>query len=367
MPSKKKVLILGKLPPPYMGPSVAFEILINSGLKNNYNLLHLDIKANASLDTLGKWSFKKLFANLGIYKKLSNILCTKKPDLTLIPISQATIGFLKDSVFIIICKLKGTKCLIQLRGSDFKRWVSNSSFLTKMYVRWILGMTEGVLVLGNNLVYLFQDYFADEKIHVVPNGGNYSIPPHQNSHDGLVRIIYLANLQPSKGIEDVISAVKILEQKLPGRFALQVIGAWRKEETKINCLKLVNENRLPVTFLSPVVSKQKFEYLTASDIFVFTPREPEGHPWVIIEAMASGLPIISTSQGAIIESVIDGDNGFIVPDRNPEAIAGKLEQLISETSLRKNMGQRSRELYLENFTEERMVENYIKAFDSIIS
>ena len=50
MEAKKKVLILGKLPPPYMGPSIAFEILINSGLKNQYHLLSLDVKANESLD-----------------------------------------------------------------------------------------------------------------------------------------------------------------------------------------------------------------------------------------------------------------------------------------------------------------------------
>ncbi len=317
MEAKKKVLILGKLPPPYMGPSVAFEILINSGLKNHYLLLSLDVKANESLDTLGKWSFKKLFANLGIYRKLFSLLQKEKPDVALIPISQATIGFLKASVFIVICKLAGTKCLIQLRGSDFKRWISNASGITQAYVKWILGMTQGVLVLGNNLKYLFEDYFTEKQIHVVPNGGNYQIQPRTETVQDEIRIIYLANLQPSKGIEDVIAAIAIVEKELPGKFSLQVIGAWRKESTRVACLQMVEEKKLPVTFLSPEVSKNKFEYLVASDIFVFTPREPEGHPWVIIEAMASGLPVISTNQGAIVESVLDGENGYIVPTRNP--------------------------------------------------
>jgi len=62
-----------------------------------------------------------------------------------------------------------------------------------------------------------------------------------------------------------------------------------------------------VHVVGPVVGTQKFELLSSSDIFVFpTYYPPEGHPWVIVEALAAGLPIISTDQGAITESVFHG-------------------------------------------------------------
>lgn len=366
MSKKKKVLILGKLPPPYMGPSVAFEILINSDLKNYYQLLSLDTKANASLDTLGKWSFRKLLDNFRIYYRLFVLLNKEKPNLALIPVSQATIGFIKDSVFILLCKLTGTRCLIQLRGSDFKRWISNAPGYIRVYVKFILSLTKGVLVLGNNLKYIFKDYFTTSQIYVVPNGGNYSISKVP-SRDEIIRIIYLANLQESKGIEDVLQAMILVEYNLPGISSLVVIGAWRKQSTKENCLRLVAENNLPVSFLSPEMSKNKFDHLAASDVFVFTPREPEGHPWVIVEAMASSLPVISTNQGAITESVIEGENGFIVPVRDPQAIADRIIKLIKDATLRKKMGERSRQLYLEKFTEDKMVENYIRTFDSVLN
>ncbi len=350
-----------------MGPSVAFEILINSELKNYYQLLHLDVKANASLDTLGKWGFKKIFSNLTIYKNLYTLLKNEKPDLVLIPISQATIGFVKDSVFILLCRLTQTRCLVQLRGSDFKRWVDSSGAITQWYVKKVLKFTKGVLVLGNNLKYLFTEYFNDNQIFVAPNGGNYAIPPAIKNGELQVHIIYLANLQSSKGIEDVLQAMVQIENTIPGASRLTVIGAWRKEETRISCLKIVEEHKLPVTFLPPEVSRNKFHHLSLSDIFVFTPREPEGHPWVIVEAMASGLPVISTDQGAIRESVTDNENGFIVPSRDPAAIATKLILLINNTELRNRMGRKSRLLYEEKFTEERMVQNYIRAFDRVIA
>src|SRR5258706_244026 len=129
---KKKILILGKLPPPYMGPSIATEIILNSSLKNNFDLIHIDTKANESLLTLGKWSFKKIIKNNTIYFRMWKSVLNNKPDLVLIPISQTTVGFIKDSVFILISKLSGRKVLLQLRGSDFKNWIQNkTSFFTK--------------------------------------------------------------------------------------------------------------------------------------------------------------------------------------------------------------------------------------------
>lgn len=366
MKNKQKLLILGKLPPPYMGPSIAFEILINSGLKNVYDLSYLDVKANESLSTLGQFSLKKIFRNLSIYSKLISSLRKNQPDIVLIPISQATIGYLKDSMFLIICFLLRKRVMIQLRGSDFKRWINSASFLTRWYVKLTLKIPEGVIVLGNNLRHLFESYFSGDRIFVVPNGGNYQVPDHVYHSNEVVNIIYLANLQPSKGIEDVIDALVLLQQKIPGKFRMDIIGEWRKPATKEKCLKLIDEYHLPVTFYSSSVSRNKFDYLAKSDIFVFTPREPEGHPWVIVEAMASGLPVISTDQGAIIESVIDKENGFIVPTHAPDVIAEKLHLLITDHGLRERMGRKSREYYLNKFTETKMVQNFSDAFNAVI-
>ena len=83
--------------------------------------------------------------------------------------------------------------------------------------------------------------------------------------------------------------------------------------------------------------------------------------------MAAGLPIISTDQGAITESVIDGVNGFIVKKQNPQQIAEKIKILIEKSELRLKMGNESRRLYEENFTEEKMVERLTQAFNAVLS
>jgi glycosyltransferase involved in cell wall biosynthesis len=362
--TKQKMLLLGKLPPPYMGPSIATEILLKSGLKNNFELIHLDTKINHKISSFGTWSFGKFFRNLSIYFKMISLTRKTKPDIVLVPISQTTTGFLKDSLFILIAKFFDRKVVLQLRGSNFKTWVSNSSFLNKWYVKYILKKTQGIIVLGNNLRHLFTDYYPDDKIFAVPNGGYYSFPEKNKTEE--LKILYLSNLLASKGIEDVFKAVEIISKKGDIKFSVDVIGEWYNEEDKKRCLTIKASNHLPINVHLSKGLDEKFQYLANADIFVFPPREPEGHPWCIVEAMAAGLPIISTDMGAIIESVIDGENGFIVEPKHPEQIAEKLELLMKNEALRKKMGMAGRELYLANFTEAKMVEKLTATFNNII-
>lgn len=367
--SKPKVILLGKLPPPYMGPAIATGILLNSDLKNRFGMLFLNTKANDSINTLGKWNVGKVFKNISIYARLLRMVIKHKPDLVLIPISQTTTGFIKDSLFIIIAKLFGRRVLVQLRGSNFQNWINGASGLTKTYVRFMLRRTQGVIVLGNKLRYLFEPYFKPGQIFVIPNGADYELPA-RSRQTGMVKILYLSNLLSSKGIGDVFDAIVILNEEvkkgLLPPFSVDLIGEWLHVHTKDYCLGLLEKYQLPIVVHSSEASKQKLQFLADADVFVFPPREPEGHPWSIVEAMAAGLPVISTDQGAITESVIDGTNGFIVAPGQPGMIAGKLRTLILDKSLREQMGKASRALYLTNFTEARMVDRYTDTFHALI-
>ena len=294
------------------------------------------------------------------------IMRSRRPSLILIPFSQDTIPFIKDSVFIIIARLFSSKVLLHLRGSNLQNWLRQSSSITRWFVRRIFRLSHGVIVLGNNLRYLFRDYFPDDKIFVVPNGCNFNLPRVQKPADGIIHILYLANLQASKGIEDVLLALAELKKQNVSGFELKVIGMWRNEEFRIKCMKLIEENSLPVTVFPPKSGNEKMAEMCTSDIFVFTPREPEGHPWVIVEALAAGLPVISTNQGAIVESVLEGLNGFIVPENSPAAIAERIKQLMNDETLRRKMSAASRKHYEENFTERSMVERLTAAFNQVI-
>lgn len=363
--NNRKILIVGKLPPPYMGPSIAFSILIHSKLKVYYDLSWFDVTLNKSLNTLGKMSIGKLLNSCSLLIRFSKQVRKTRPEIALIPISQSTIGFLKDALLILICSFYGVNIVIQLRGSNFLNWLKKSSVLNQSFVKWVLGKTLGVIVLGEKLRYLFTDYYTEDKIFVVPNGGELNFPDkivHQNTK---LKILYLANLQQSKGIEDVIDAIKIVNDNRPGAIHLTVAGGWREEEVKSYCIDRTRKSSLPVTFTGPVSGDEKLRLFSQADLFVFTPREPEGHPWSVIEAMAAGIPVITTDRGAITESIAHNINGFIVESHHPEAIAQRIEQLLDDHRLRIAMGLKNRSDYLEKYTENVMIEKYRFVFDQV--
>ncbi len=95
--------------------------------------------------------------------------------------------------------------------------------------------------------------------------------------------------------------------------------------------------------------------LAASDVFVL-PSWREGMPRSIIEAMASRLPVVATDIRGCREEVVDGETGFLVPVRDPAALAEKIGRLVGDEALRRAMGRAGRERAESVFDERRVIE-----------
>ena len=126
MPSKTqkaKVIFLGPLPPPYMGPSLATEIILKSQLNENFELIHLDTSDHRELTTLGLIDFQNIYLAFKHYFSLFFAILRHWPAMVYIPISQTTLGYGRDAGFIIISKIFARKVLLHLRGGNFKKLV----------------------------------------------------------------------------------------------------------------------------------------------------------------------------------------------------------------------------------------------------
>ena len=346
-----------------MGPAIATQILLNSDLKNRYDLVHFDITINKTIKTQEVLSLKKVFQSFNLYIIYWKTVRKEKPDLVFMSsFSQSVIGFYKDIPYLLIPWLYNTKVIGQLRGSNFKNLMNSTNLLNAGIMRWVLRKIDGIVVLGNNLKYIFSDIVQAEKIFVVPNGANYSFPEVKKTNEK-INVLYLANMYKTKGVHSVVdAAIKLNNPNCSFTFA----GGWRSDEKfKEDLTRKIDESNLDITVLPPVSGSKKFELFAKADIFVFPPIAPEGHPWVLVEAMAAGLPIISTDQGAIIESVIDRENGFIVSPNSPDQIAEKLQLLIDNKEMRKEMAAKSKYFHTEKFSEDRMVENFSAVFDKV--
>lgn len=366
---------MGSLPPPLIGPTIATRIILNSKINEKFNLIHLDTSDHRNINTLGVVDLKNIYLAFKHYCVLCWLIINKWPDMVYIPVSQTTKGYLRDSVFILISKFFGRKVICHLRGGNFKNWYETTNSSTKWFVRKIHTLVDGQIVLGEKLINLFEGIISRENIFVVPNGRDFSFQNDKveifenEQNTRTIRILFLSNLIKEKGYKDVLYSVKEVAQYF---MTVKYIfaGIWMSDKERIECDKYIKNEEIEefIDFVGIVKGKDKRTLLQKADIFLFpTYYPPEGHPWVIVEAMAAGLPIISTDQGAITESIIDGVNGFIVEKQNPQQIAEKIKLLIENPEIRIKMGKESRRLYEEKFTEEKMVEGLTACFYKVLN
>eukprot|EP01029_Cantina_marsupialis_P011658 TRINITY_DN25930_c0_g3_i1.p2 TRINITY_DN25930_c0_g3~~TRINITY_DN25930_c0_g3_i1.p2 ORF type:complete len:146 (+),score=34.92 TRINITY_DN25930_c0_g3_i1:52-438(+) len=102
------------------------------------------------------------------------------------------------------------------------------------------------------------------------------------------------------------------------------------------------------------------QWLNAFDIFAL-PSLFEYHSIALLEAMRAGKAIVSTDVGGNTESVRDGLDGLIVPAKDSEKLANAILKMMESEELRTNMGNSARERFLDEFTEDIMKTNLIKA------
>lgn len=359
---RPRILILGKLPPPLMGPAIATKIILDSDLNGDFELSHFDTRINSNVADLGTFKWGKIKTIKALYYGFSERLKRDAPELVLIPIGQTTAGFLKDIPFIRMAFKSGARVVIQLRGSEFRTWYDRLDPILKNMVRNALRKVDGVIVLGDGLKGIFEGLVPDDKIFVVPNGADYSFPPRRS---GGLRILYLANYLPGKGIKETLEAMVMLVEKYGRSFEFQGYGSWNNETYKKECLDLVRD--YPNIRLNGSISGEaKWQAFADADIFVFAPNAPEGHPWSLVEASAAGLPLVSSDRGVIGQNVIDGVNGFLLENPHPAEMAEKISILVEDADLRRKLGKESRKLYEEKFTASAMSGNMRGVFQSIL-
>jgi len=365
--NKETFIIIGKLPPPYIGPAVATQTILNSKLSDKYRLIHLDTSDHRAIDTLGKFDFWNFYIPIKSYILLIYYIIKTKPSLVYTTVSQSTVGYIKDSIFILIVKLFGKKVVCHLRGGYLKCWYESQKPFMKWYFRIIHKRVDAQIVLGHNLKPIFNWLLDEHRIFVIPNGANYPELLDGTAYptDDSICVLFLSNYIKAKGIMEVIEASQYFKNT---QVNFVCAGDWYEPETRSEIEIFMQKNpALPLSLVGPVSREEKINCLKRAHIFVLpTYYANEGHPWVIVEAMAAGLPIIACDQGAIIESVIDGVNGFIVEKKKPEQISAKINFLVQNPSVRIKMGQESQKLYLDNFTEDKMIEKLARTFDYVI-
>jgi len=108
---------------------------------------------------------------------------------------------------------------------------------------------------------------------------------------------------------------------------------------------------------------------SAFDIYAHSSVEGGGEtfPFAVLQALSQGLPAVVTKVGDVAEMIAEGENGFVVPDRDVTALSKPIQLLCHDAALRKRMGEKSRERLLNNFTTAKMVDKVEEIYANALS
>jgi glycosyltransferase involved in cell wall biosynthesis len=165
-----------------------------------------------------------------------------------------------------------------------------------------------------------------------------------------------------KGLPYLLEAIARLRNKYP-RLSLLIAGEGNREDslkTIANQLELGNTVRF-LGFRDDIP-----DILQAVDIYVCS-SVSEGLSLSILEAMAMSKPVVATDVGGNPELIADGANGFLVPAKDPVRLADAIAELINSPERRLEFGTKSREVVENRFSLERMVRDYEKLYEQVIS
>lgn len=155
-----------------------------------------------------------------------------------------------------------------------------------------------------------------------------------------------------KGADLLVRAFLRLADDYPGA-RLRMLGHFRDTEA----LDALIDGHDRIEILKAVPNEQALEIISGAAILVLASR-CEGMGRVLLEAMSAGLPVVGSQVGGIPHVICDGDNGFLFPNGDTDALEARLRTLLSDPELRRRMGMAGKRRAQEKFTEQRYGEHF---------
>jgi teichuronic acid biosynthesis glycosyltransferase TuaC len=180
--------------------------------------------------------------------------------------------------------------------------------------------------------------YGGSRVAVMPDGVDFeyfSGFPEQGRVRGSV--LFVGRLIRLKGVYDMLMAFELVKRDVPG--ATLWIAGYGEEEQGMR--RMARERSMEgVTFLGEVGKEEVARRMKICEVLLL-PSVSEGFPLVLVEAMASGMAIVTTRVRGLPEIVADGRNGLLSESGNPADIAGKVKALLADGSLRKGIARRN--------------------------
>jgi glycosyltransferase involved in cell wall biosynthesis len=320
------------------------QTLLNSSLADQVDLHFVQTSSQRrSLMSSGKATWKNLFSAIRDCGRFFGACLDFHPVIAHICTAPG-LSFLKHSICAIFARVVGCRVILHPHCSFAKLYSGRAPW--KRYCNWVFSLSDVVIALSKEW-FALQKLLPKVKICYLPNA--IDIRPYQKiasrrswTEKREIRLLYLGYLGEAKGTYDLLDAFRIIDVG-EGRIVLNLVGDYQTEQDKDRLAESasdVTDEGKVCCLLPPVSGESKLDCFEQADIFVF-PSHHEGMPMAILEAMASGLPVIATTVGGIPDLIANRVNGFLIPPRAPKDLSIAIQKLCNDTRLRSEFGNKN--------------------------
>jgi glycosyltransferase involved in cell wall biosynthesis len=304
------------------------DLNLPGGVANYYKTLMLDKHKDIRYFNINGGLFKNTVLRL-IERNVSFFFLLFKFNIVHINPSLQKKSFLRESVLIALTLVHKKKIIVFVRGwnNHFEEKIRNNKIYNKIF-KLLWCRVNLIIVLGNIFKNKVQSLGYEKNIILETTLSQYqSTIPKSINKNKAVNLLFISRLVKEKGVYIAIDALKIIQEKYNVKNVILNIagdGLIRQEVEKyIHENKIINCN-----VLGAVSGEKKNDLFKKSHILIFPTYYGEGLPNAILEAMGSGLPIISRVNAGIPDHVEEGVNGFLTTTLKPKWYAETIIKLL---------------------------------------
>jgi glycosyltransferase involved in cell wall biosynthesis len=348
-----KVLVVGQTPPPHSGQAIMIERFVNCNLAG-VKLIHVRMGFSSNMGEVGCVRLSKI---LHMFAIVARIVYHRFADGVRIlyypPAGPDRVPMCRDCFILISTRWLFQKTIFHFRAGGISELYDRLPAWQRWFFRKAYFGADAAIRLS---VLNPEDgkQLQAKRHYVIPNGLDDPRPglvvsqsDFDETGDDPMRILFVGILRESKGVMVLIEAcAKLAARSVP--FHLDLMGQWRSEAFSGRVQQRIHELKLAshISFLGVKLGAEKYVAYRRADVVCFpTFYNCETFGNVLIEAMACGLPVVSTHWRGIPSIVDDGETGFLVAPQDSDSVADRLELLAGDAELRWRMGRAGRDKF----------------------
>jgi glycosyltransferase involved in cell wall biosynthesis len=250
-------------------------------------------------------------------------------------------------MMVVLRKTTHSKKRIFFHGGRFEDLRFLKSNLIRMCVKTVLRKAYSFHFLSEDQGKGFASFFPMLTWHpfrnYMPPSG--ALPTQQET--GTLVFLFVGRMVRTKGIFDILSAAKYLERANFRK--LQFWFAGDGEDMAAFRTAAASNPSIEIRILGRQ-TPSALDIIYARAFALLLPSYREALPYVMIEAMRAGLPIVATAKGAIGDFITSGENGYLVRPRDPKGLSAAICHLLENPDHAQRMGERNRQLFQRYFS-----------------